>query len=348
MAINDMTFTLRVPGRASHRLCRVLALLLASGCASASRPVISTISVPSEGYARRITKSLEAYQAGRIDEALAAVRAARAEHPDEPTTYELEALYQGDLGAAELESEALLALVRSNPDSAGLQCSTGELLIAGGHREEGLAAMHRAVALAPHDADFTCRLAGAYLATDAADDAFAVLTASRDHNDRRIVVALARLYESRGAWQQAADQYSKLINRQPDGSTWRLQRARCLTRIDASELAVADYESCWEADRAQLALADLIDYGGACLAVGDPTRAGRLFEEAARRGESSSELAALRAVCAYRQGYVQEAQQTIAAARAQWPQDATLIGLETEFAGSKIVPASATVITPAH
>lgn len=287
---------------------------------------------------------MESYQAGDIENALSAARRARETDPSLAAAHELEALLHADLGNRDQHVAALRRVIDAQPASPQLQNSVGRMLIEAGEREEGLAAMRQAVRLAPRDARFARDLAGVYLEDGDLTTAAAVLTAAQLHNpaDSSLSVALARLYETAGDWRRACDHYRLVLEREPRNAVWRRQHAKCLYRLQNFPLAASEFQRSLETDVAVLSVTDRIEFGDACLWIGDVERARWLFDQLVEQGHDTREVCVLRGVCALRSNNPVLAEQIFTQAIARWPDDPSLELLlnNSRLARSSVVPAA--------
>lgn len=274
----------------------------------------------------QVSVAMELYQQGDIEGALAAVRRAQKYDPQLSSAHELEALFLADIGDTAQQVVALRGVLTAHPNVPHLQCATGRMLVRAGSVDEGLAAMHRAVQLAPQVTDHARDLAGAYVDQGNVPAAIAVLTAAQQRNpqDGSLSVALARLHESSGNWEHALVHYTATLQRDPRNASWRRQRARCLYRLERFEPAVAEFQRCQETAVNSLTFADRIEFGDACLRTGDVERAAQIFEELSQSGIGTRELTILRGVCELHRGNRSGAESIFDAAARQWPDDPSI------------------------
>lgn len=294
---------------------------------------------------RELDKAMQSYQSGDIQDALDATRRAREADPTLAASYELEALLQADLGNRVEYVAALRNAIASHPKSAKLQSSAGRMLINAGERDEGLAAMQRAVRLSPHETLYARDLAGIYLEDGDLTKAAAVLTAAQIHNPRdpSLPVALARLHETAGDWERAAEHYQLVLQREPTNAVWRRQEAKCLYRLQQYPRAAAEFQRCLETDVTALTVADRMEFGDACLRSGDVKRSEWVFDQLVEEGHETRDVAILRGLCALQRQEPQRAEQIFVDALTRWPDDPKL-GLllnSSRQAQSTVVPAAA-------
>ena len=330
------------------------AILCAAPIVSGCQGLLKAIR-PNESQAATIKgsaeldKAMQDYQSGDLQRALDATQRARDSDPMLASAYELEAMLQSDLGHPAEHIATLKQLAASNPQDPQVQNTAGKLLLIAGQRDEGLAAMQRAVQLAPRQTEYARDLAGVSLQSGDLTTAAAILSAAQIQNpdDRSLPIALARLYETAGDWQRAQDHYRMVLQHDPQNAVWRRQHAKCAYRLQKFALAVADYQRCQELDISVLTAADRIEFGDACLRTGDLERAKLLFEQLAAEGCDTRELTILRGVCALRSDNPALAEQIFTQAVDRWPGDPSLELLlnNSRQARSPIVPAAA--ITPA-
>lgn len=320
-------------------------ILVLSGC-GLQRPLAARLpgSASMSPRERHLSRALRNYEAGQLDQALAAVDRALKADPNSTQARELEALLHSDLGHRDAYVAALRQVVSANPQSAPELCSAGRLLVVAGHRAEGLAAIQRAVQLAPHETAYARELASVYLNAGEMATAAAVLAAahSRNPRDPSLPLALARIHEAAGDWPHALEYYNLVLQHDPDNAAWRRQRAKCLYRTGQFSRAAADFQRCLETDVAALTATDRIEYGDACLRIGDYPRAQWLFDRLAADGVDTREIATLRGVCALRSNDARQAEQIFAEALRRWPDDPSLALLlnSSRQAASGVVPAS--------
>jgi Tfp pilus assembly protein PilF len=291
---------------------------------------------------QQVTAAMHQYQQGDIEHALESVRRARAIDPQLESALELEALFLADLGQTAMSVDTMRTLLRLHPQSAHLQSRVGQMLVRSGAREEGLAAMQRAVMLAPQQTAHVRELAGVLVDLGSSRAAMLALQAGLEQNpaDEMLPVALARLHEAAGEWEPALNYYTLTLQRHTDNVAWRRQRARCLYRLQDFSRANGEFQTCLEADVNSLGLADRIEYGDACLRAGDVDRASWVFGEIAASGQATKEIETLRGVCELRRGDVQAAGRIFAAALQRWPDDPSLtMLLDASRSPSGVVPA---------
>ena len=274
----------------------------------------------------QVTAAMQKYQQGDINGALAAVRRAQKIDPRLSSAYELEALFLADIGDTAQHVKALRGVLGAHPELPHLQCAAGRMLVRAGSVDDGLAAMQRAVQLAPQVTDYARDLAAVYVDLGNMPAAIAVLTAAQQRNpqDRSLSVALARLHESSGNWEHALVHYTATLQRDPRNASWRRQRARCLYRLEDYERAVAEFQRCQETSVNCLTFTDRIEFGDACLRTGDVDRASQIFEELSQAGIGTRELTILRGVCELHRGNRSGAESIFASAARQWPDDPSI------------------------
>jgi tetratricopeptide (TPR) repeat protein len=322
--------------------------LLLPGCASltALQHSFATRRQGDAAYAasQQVTLAMQCYQQGEIEHALDAVRRARELDPQLDTALELEALFLADLGQTGLSADAMLALLAAHPQSAHLQSRVGQMLVRSGVRQEGLAAMQRAVMLAPQQTAYVRDLAGMLVDLGDSRTAIVALKAGLERNphDEMLPVSLARLHEAAGEWEPALGYYTLALQRHPDHVSWRRQRARCLYRLQDFSRAIAEFQTCLEHDVHSLGVADRIEFGDACLRAGDVDRASWVFGEIAASGGATKEIETLRGVCELRRGDADAAGRIFTAALQRWPDDPALSMLldASRGATSGVVPAA--------
>jgi Flp pilus assembly protein TadD len=297
----------------------------------------------------KLSEALQHYRDGDTAQALSTVRQARELDPSLKSAWELEAALTGDLGDTHRHAEALYAVLAAHPDSASIQSTAGQTLVHAGFPQLGLAAMERAVRLDPRHTEYARDLASAYLHLGDAHSAVRVLTDAHRNNpsDHALALALARVHESAGQWEEALRHYTLALQGSPQNAAWRRQRARCLYRTGDYARAAEEFNTCLETDVKALTTADRIEFGDACLRTGDVERAAWLFAELSRSGVLTKEVELLRGICALRLGQPAEAEQVLTAAVQRWPDDPTLARLaeasRTSAGGAGgVVPASGT------
>ena len=287
---------------------------------------------------------MQAYQQGDIERALEAVRRARSIDPQLEAALELEALFLADLGQSAMSADALRTLLAAHPQAAHLQSRMGQMLVRSGARQEGLAAMQRAVLLAPQQTTYVRDLAGVLVDLGDPQAAIRALKAGLEQNpgDEMLPVSLARLHEAAGEWEPALGYYTRALQRQPDNVAWRRQRARCLYRLQDFDRAIAEFQTCLEYDVNSLGVADKIEFGDACLRAGDLDRATWVFGEIAASGSATKEIETLRGVCELRRGDADAAGRILTAALQRWPDDPALTMLldASRRSPSAVVPAA--------
>lgn len=317
--------------RRRTRHCAQAALVVCSVCLSGCTlwPIVArdaTDSGASVNGSRHAAAAMQHYQAGDFERALESVRRAREADPRLEAAWELESLILADLGQSETSAQTLRALLRAHPASAHLHARVGQRLVQAGARDEGLAAMRRAVQLDPRRTQYVRDLASVLVDLGDPRQATAVLMAGLEHNpgDQELPIAIARLCESAGDWGPALDYYSAALRHQPANVTLRRQRARCLYHLHEFGAAEAEFQRCLEQDVHSLTVADRIEFGDACLRNGNLDRALWLFDGIAAAGVATREVETLRGVCELRRGRANVAAQIFAAALAQWPNDPKL------------------------
>lgn len=286
-------------------------------------PASATVAGEVMDASRHVSAALTAYQSGDFEKALRETQRARGIDPQLPSACEMEALISADVGDPERQAEALLTVIASHPDDPQIQHTAGQLLVHTSHRAEGLAAMRAAIDRTPWNVDYVRDLAGVYVELGQTAQAIALLREglSRNPADHSLPIALARLYESSGDWQSALRFYTVSLQNEPNQAAWRRQRARCLYQLGQYAEAAAEFQHCLETDVISLTQTDRIEFGDACLQIGDFTRAAWLFDELSQQGLATREVEILRGVCALRQGQTDEADQILAAAQQRWPND---------------------------
>lgn len=338
----------RDQGRPAGRACLaalVCGALSLTGCVTARWRMPDRSESRALKGGQELNAALQSYQSGDIHQALDQTRRARREDPTLAASYELEALMQADLGNQAEYIAALRNAITSHPGVPRLQSAAGRMLVAAGERDEGLAAMQRAVRLAPRHTEYARDLAGVYLEAGDLTTAAAVLAAAKIQNpdDPELPVVLARLCESVGDWQQAAGEYQLVLQREPQNAVWRRQHAKCLYRLHRFPQAAHEFQKCQEIDVAALNVADRIEFGDACLQSDDCERAQRLFDELVEQGYETRDVAVLRGVCALRLGRPEQAEQVFENAVVHWPSDARfgLLLNNSREAQSAVVPVAA-------
>lgn len=305
-----------------------------------------------------LDRAMHDYEAGDLHQALDATHRAQATDPTLTSAFELEAMLQADLGNRAEHIAVVRQLLASNPLDPHIQSSAGKMLVKAGQRADGLAAMQRAVQLAPRQTEYARDLAGLYLEASDLTTAAAVLTAAQIQNpsDHSLSLALARLYETAGDWQRAMEHYSVVLQDDPKNAVWHRQRAKCLYRLQKFPLAAAEFQRTLETDVAVLTTADRIEYGDACLRTGDLDRAKWLFDQLVEQGCDTREVTVLRGVCALRSSNPRLAEQIFAQAVDRWPGDPSLellLNNSRQSQSAVIVPAAAEAewmppISPLH
>lgn len=275
---------------------------------------------------RHVSAALEAYRDGDIERALRETQRARKSDPNLASAWELEAMISADAGDPVRQARALLAVADSHPDAPQIQHEAGQLLVRSHYRAAGLAALHSAIESAPRNTEYVRDLAGIYVELGQTDKAIEVLRQglTRNPTDPTLPIALARLYETTGNWESALRFYTVSLRNNPEETGWRRQRARCLYQLGRFAEAAAEFEQCLETDVTSLTQTDRIEFGDACLQIGDVGRAGWLFDEVAADGLATREVEILRSVCELRQGQTAEAERILMEALARWPDDVAL------------------------
>lgn len=315
--------------RPTARAALAVCCLSLSGCAlwpAGGKDRVDSGAAATLEASRYVSTALQHYQAGEFEHALESVREARDRDPKLESAWELESLILADLGQSATSVETLRAVLRAHADSAHLHARVGQRLVQAGAREEGLAAMRRAVQLDPRRTQYARELAGVLVDLGDPRQATAVLMAALERNpgDDEIPIAIARLCEAAGNWGSALDYYSAALRNQPENVTLRRQRARCLYRLQEFPAAEAEFQRCLERDVHALTLADRIEFGDACLRNGNLERALWLFDGISTSGVATREVETLRGVCELRRGRSNVAAQIFAAALSRWPDDPKL------------------------
>jgi tetratricopeptide (TPR) repeat protein len=328
MAIrNDHSSNGRTTARRYAQVTLAVGSLCLSGCAL--WPITERDAAGSAAVldgSRHVTTALQQYQAGELERALESVRKARAKDPGLEAAWELESLILADLGQSETTVETLRAILRAHSNSAHLHARVGQRLVRAGGRDEGLAAMRRAVQLDPRRTQYVRDLASVLVDVGDTRQATAVLMAALERNpgDLELPIAIARLCEAAGNWSPALEYYSAALRHQPENVMLRRQRARCLYRLHEFPAAEAEFQRCLEQDVHTLTVADRIEFGDACLRNGNLDRAIWLFDGIAATGVATREVETLRGVCELRRGRASVAAQIFASALSRWPDDPKL------------------------
>lgn len=274
-----------------------------------------------------IVRAVEQYAAGKLKAALAAVREARHADPRQTVTLQMEAQICLDVGDRQGYLEALRGVVLASPQSARLNNAVGRLLVQAGEFEEGVAALKKAVSLSPHAPEHALELAAAYFGQGQADNAANVLSEAleRTPHDTSLPIALARLHESSGNWKSAARYYEMVMEWDPANPRWQRQLARSLYQLGEYERACRHFAGSFAFEDTQISLAEYIQYGDACLRIGQAVQAQQAFDEVARRSPYRlKEIEVLRGFCALNQGDTTRAKGILNTALTYWPEDGTL------------------------
>ncbi len=278
-----------------------------------------------------VDRAIQQYMDGKLVAARASLRSARRIDPYDVFTYEMEANIALDLGDRKGYIDSLQAVLAANPQSARIQNSVGKLLVefptvagADPFTSSLLTPLHRAVELEPRNARYARDLAATYLSRGDSVRAAKVLTDAIQRNpiDESLALALARLHESTGDFKSAARYYDVTIKRDPENSRWWRQRAVCSYQIGDFQHAYDDYQHCIDDAEFDVSLVDLVEFGDACMWLGDFEQAQKTFDELIRRDEHrSKDLEVLRGICALQRGEEDRAKGIIHSALDHWPDD---------------------------
>ncbi len=274
-----------------------------------------------------IQHALEQYGSGELDAALEAVRAARRADPHLAVTLQMEAQICLDRGDREGYLRSLRAVVLANPQSARLHNVVGRMLVQAGIFEEGVAALKQAIVLSPHSPEYARDLAAAYFSHQQTDAAAEVLVQAIEQtpHDKSLPIALARLHESSENWESAAFYYEMALKNDPENLIWHRQLARSLYQLGEYERATQHFADCFAHDGSVFSLAEHIEYGDACLRIGEFAQAQHVFDKVARRSQYRlKEVELLRGFCALNQGHATHAKGILNTALFYWPEDETL------------------------
>jgi tetratricopeptide (TPR) repeat protein len=274
-----------------------------------------------------IRRALEQYRTGELDAALSSVRAARRADPHLAVTLQMEAQICLDRGDREGYLRSLRSVVLASPQSARLQSAVGRLLVQAGQFEEGVAALKTAIALSPQTSEYVRDLAAAHLSRGQIETAADVLAQALEQtpDDELLAIALARLHESRENWESAAFYYEVALKNDPENLVWRRQLARSLYQLGEYDRASRQFADCLADDGSAISLAEHVQYGDACLRIGDFARAEHVFDQVARCSQYRlKEIELLRGFCALNQGRTTHAKGIFNTALFYWPEDKTL------------------------
>ena len=188
------------------------------------------------------------YGQGDPKAALEAVRCARRIDPWDVLACQMEARLALDLGHHEDYRNALRAVLAASPRSAPLHNAVGELLVDDGDVQGGLAALERAAALDPANAEYASNLASVCIAADLPVAAEHALKSglARNPGDEPLLAALGEFYESRAAWAAAAQTYETLLAADSDNKRWLSHRDCCLEHLASRDAAESVFADCNE------------------------------------------------------------------------------------------------------
>src|SRR5690606_27509299 len=110
-------------------------VLCAPGCQSLTEGPLWSELAPSPYKAdRHLSRAIDKYREGKLEQALESARRAREADPGLTTAAQLEAQLYADLGHRDDYVEALRRLIAESPQSPHVQCAVGRLLISADQR----------------------------------------------------------------------------------------------------------------------------------------------------------------------------------------------------------------------
>ena len=159
-------------------------------------------------------------------------------HPDDPT---LKILLKQVYRALK-DNAALLSLIEDdllrNPNDAHTWMEAGDLHLSLGNLTEAKKAFDTATKLSPKDEGLTLSIFNSYRTWGFTDEGIALLTGARKESDNPAAYAMeiASMYEIRGDWNSAADEYAIYLKQYPDRFGDVEQRLNEVA-VDKSQLA---------------------------------------------------------------------------------------------------------------
>ena len=228
----------------------------------------------------------------------------------------------------------------------------GKLFVQAGKYEEGLRALRRAVKLSPHKPQFAKDIAAAYVSQKNDQAAVKVLSESVKLNpqDKSLPISLARLLESTENWKQAAYYYDRAVRKDPANHFCRRQLARCQYHLGKYQESSKTYALCLKQHQKNFVVNDYIQFGDACLQIGNYKQAESIFNFVSRRSSKpNKDVELLRSFCALKRGAPDEAKKIVITALKHWPEDENLKIVLTQFTEdkpAKVRTADVKVVTP--
>ncbi len=296
-----------------------------------AKPIVNAKSVGDSlslsGIAERISRARENYRMGKLDAANDELQFVLAKHPHHLDALRLQSRVAFDRGDTQTQISNLLTLAKTDADSAKTQNEVGRQLIFLSHKQEGFAALKRAVMLEPNEPRWATELAAAYSEHDQNGDAVKVLDESWRLNpgDTSIARVLAPLKQESGNWPEAISLYDVVLKRVPDDLTARRHRAHCRFHIEDFAGVCQDYVICSRGNDFEFSRRELTEFGDACLRVEDFSAAQIVFDELSDQNEvRDRRIETLRALCALKRGERLQARGIITIALTHWPGDEDL------------------------
>lgn len=158
-----------------------------------------------------------------------------------------------------------------------------------------------------------------------------MIAAGESRTDPGLCLALARVNEAMGHWQDAAVWYAAADEAEfaagwsSEGPRWRRQRARCHYRDGSFAVACEAWEATLSPDDRRASMAELTEYADACLRIEEYDTAQALLEQVSERSSGRIvDVELLRATCALRRGDLSRAREVLSLAMDGWPNDTRL------------------------
>ena len=215
---------------------------------------------PEEGYAvgfdaadtfdPELVRVAEIYHAGRVQEALSAIRTLVADRPSDPKLRNNLGVYLARMGDTAGAEAAFEAAIRVLPGYARAQFNLGTLRLRSGRQEEALEPLGQALNANAYYGE--ARLNRALALTQlgkreaAARDYEFLIEADRSGVQLKAYYNMGLLHAEAGRNRAAIDSFTALLRRDPDHQEARFNKALIMSRAGLEAKALSDYEKILE------------------------------------------------------------------------------------------------------